>query len=95
MKTKSPGLGGRVGLQIDDLARVVSRLHGAAAHVDGLCPFDVFQLWRRKYFAARGLIDEDTLLVAGYWGSDDRQTWPSTKRSAAERPLLVLGCWQG
>ena len=79
-------------MQIDDLARVVSRLHGAAAHVDGLCPFDIFKLWRRRYLAARGLIDEDTLLVAGYWGSDDWQTRPSTKRSAAERPLLVLGC---
>lgn len=41
---KVPRIGWTGWMEIDDLARVVPRLHRAAADVNGLCPLDPFQL---------------------------------------------------
>ena len=77
------------GIEIDDLARVVpAPWHGRGRKRP--LPLQFFKLWRSKYFAAR-IASTRMLLVAGCWGSDDRQTRPSIKRPPAEIRSSSLG----
>ena len=66
-------IGRPVGIEVDDLAGIVARLHGAATHIDGLGPFDAFQLRRRQDFTVGAVIDQDAFLVARCGRADDGQ----------------------
>ena len=65
------GVGRARGIEIDDLARVVARLHGAAAHINRLGVGNRFELRRGGDFAVGSAVNEDALLVSGGRQSDD------------------------